>query len=154
MRPKHEPKVKFHYQDVSFPFRQRNLLKQFILWVFKKEGRGVSAVNYIFCTDEYLFQLNQSYLGHDTYTDIITFDLAGPGEPVVADIYISVNRVAENAKSFHTAFQSELLRVIFHGVLHLCGYKDKTKKDIHAMRSAEDRLISRFVSRGTKRPKD
>jgi probable rRNA maturation factor len=154
MQARDEHKVRFHYQEVSFGFGHRRLLKQFILKIFKKEGRPVSGLDYIFCTDAYLLQMNETYLGHDTYTDIITFDLAGPGEPALAEIYISIDRVKENAVLFKASFKLELLRVIFHGALHLCGYKDKSKKDIRQMRKREDYYLALFVPRGTAPPKD
>jgi rRNA maturation RNase YbeY len=96
--------------------------------------------------------LNKTHLNHDTYTDIITFELSPKNEALIADIYISVERVKENAQSFTTSFQKELHRVIFHGALHLCGYKDKSKKQSQLMRfKEEENLILYFVSRETKK---
>jgi rRNA maturation RNase YbeY len=102
--------------------------------MLKKEGRGIEAINYIFCTDAYLLELNKTHLKHNTYTDIITFELSGKSEAIVADIYISVERVRENANSYQTSFIDELYRVIFHGSLPLAGYKDKSKADSVLMR--------------------
>lgn len=134
-------RIRFHYLDTAFHFSNRTALKRFLLGQFAKHKRRVEIINYVFCTDVYLLSLNQSYLKHDTYTDIITFELSKKGDPLLADIYISVDRVQDNAKKFGQKFQSELLRVIMHGALHLCGYKDKTKRDQDAMRQAEDNWI-------------
>jgi probable rRNA maturation factor len=104
--------------------------------------------SYIFCTDNYLLQINKDFLGHDYYTDIISFGLAGPGQPVEAEIYISVDRVRDNARNLEQPFRRELLRVIFHGALHLCGYRDKKKSEITIMRQKEDqylRLFEKFI---------
>lgn len=130
------------------------MIKDFILQLFKKEGKKVEAIHYIFCTDEYLLNLNQEYLSHDTYTDIITFFYSENNQPVSSDIYISIERVKENAQKFKTSFKDELLRVIFHGALHLCGYKDKKPTEEKLMREKEDFYINLFkktsnVSRGT-----
>jgi probable rRNA maturation factor len=137
-------KISFHYIEAKFSFRQREKIKEFILQLFKKEGKKVDAINYIFCTDEYLFTLNVEYLNHDTYTDIITFFYSEKSQPVVSDIYISIERVKENANKFQTTFKHELMRVIFHGALHLCGYKDKTEAEKAKMRQKEELYLSSF----------
>lgn len=145
-------KIHFHYIDVAFAFRNRNRLKNFVLKLFKGEGRTVDQVNYIFCTDAYLLKLNKEYLKHDTLTDIITFELSAPGTPVLSDIYISIERVKQNSKLYHMPFKNELHRVIFHGALHLCGYRDKTKYQKSIIREKEDSYLNKyFVPRGTKR---
>ncbi|HVF82414.1 MAG TPA: rRNA maturation RNase YbeY, partial [Flavisolibacter sp.] len=111
-------------------------------------GKSVDAINYIFCNDEYMLSINKEYLNHDNYTDIITFELSEKGEPVLSDIYISFDRIKENAKIFKTSIMEELHRVIFHGALHLCGFKDKSVADAAAMRQQEDLCLSEyFVSR-------
>lgn len=143
-------KINFHYQDVSFTFSRREPLKAYLMKLFRKERRQVDHINYIFCTDSYLLTLNQQYLDHNTLTDIITFELSAPGDPVVSDIYISVERVKENALIFGTPFYRELHRVIFHGALHLCGYKDKTAQQTQVMRQMEEAALRKyFVPRGT-----
>lgn len=150
MFAKNKGLIKFHYQHEPFHFPQRSRLKVFVAGLFKKEGHAVGAVNYIFCTDAYLLDLNQAYLRHDTYTDIITFGLSEKSDPLIADIYISVDRVRENARLYEVSFRQELHRVIFHGALHLCGYKDKSARDVRLMRSKENfYLQAYFVSRGT-----
>lgn len=100
-------------------------------------------VNYIFCTDKALLKINQDFLKHDYYTDIITFDLS-EGDEVVAEIYISIDRVKDNARKLGVSFQRELHRVIFHGALHLCGYKDKSPKDSTMMRNREDFYLKKY----------
>jgi rRNA maturation RNase YbeY len=144
-------KIQFNYLERSFSLTARTELKEFILRLFREEGVKVDFVNYVFCTDAYLIEINRSFLNHDTYTDIITFQYTRAGEPVQSDIYISIDRVRENAKLYHTSFRSELCRVLFHGALHLCGYKDKTKKDSLLMRTKEDHYLQGYVSRGTRR---
>src|SRR5438270_11915903 len=119
--------IQFHYQDTQFPFAHRLALKKFIVTLFRKEGFKVDAINYVFCTDSFLLEMNQQYLNHNTYTDIVTFPLSEAGAPIQSDIYISIDRVKENAKAFAVSFTDELHRVIFHGALHLCGYGDKTR---------------------------
>jgi len=148
-------KIKFHYLAGPISLSERTKLKSFLLKQLKKEGKAVDAINYIFCDDAYLLSINQQYLKHDTYTDIITFELSPKSQPLLADIYISVERVKENAKHFKSSFKAELLRVIFHGSLHLSGYKDKTVKDAQVMKSKEDEYLKLYgVPRGTRTLKD
>lgn len=116
-------------------------LKEFIRILFKKEKILLGSITYIFCSDEYLLMLNRDFLQHDYYTDIISFGLSEKGQPVVAEVYISLERVKDNATLLQTKYRDEVLRVIFHGALHLCGYKDKTKSEIALMRSKEDRYL-------------
>jgi len=144
--------IYFYFLIKPFFFPHRSRLKSFLKQLFKKEGKEVETINYIFCTDAYLLELNKTHLNHNTYTDIITFELSPKGEPLTADIYISVARVKENAATFHTSFQRELHRVIFHGALYLCGYKDKTKEQSQQMRAKEELYLNHyFVPRGTGR---
>ncbi|MER3465199.1 MAG: rRNA maturation RNase YbeY [Chitinophagaceae bacterium] len=151
MKNKQSP-ILFHFLIDGFSLTRRTALKQFIEKLFKREGYKVDSVNYIFCSDEYLLSINQTYLKHDTYTDIVTFPLSEPGKPISSDIFISIERVRENAKTFQTIFSKELHRVIFHGALHLCGYKDKTNAQAQEMRAKEEEYLNRyFVPRGTRR---
>ena len=136
--------IQFHYSDVSFRFPNRTKLKFFLLEQLRKEGQSLEAINYIFCTDAYLLELNKQFLNHDTYTDIVTFPLSIKGEPLISDIYISIDRVKENALSFSSSFQKELHRVIFHGLLHLCGFKDKTTKQAKIMRLKEEEYLNAY----------
>ncbi|OCB77189.1 rRNA maturation RNase YbeY [Flavobacterium crassostreae] len=114
-------------------------LSQVILSENKKEGE----INYIFCDDDYLHKINLEYLDHDTLTDVISFDYT-MGAEISGDCFISVERVADNAKDFKVSFEEELRRVLVHGLLHYCGYKDKDPKDEALMRSKEDEKLSLF----------
>lgn len=148
---KEQQPIQFYFLYPPFYFADRNSLKAFIVKLIKKEGRQTKHINYIFCTDEYLLSINQTHLHHDTFTDIITFDYSDDkSEKIISDIYISIDRVKENRLLFQTTFKKELLRVIFHGALHLCGYKDKTRADQQLMRNKEDYWLNKyFVSRET-----
>ena len=144
--------VKFHYL-VKAQFPQKNLVKKTINKIFKDHGKKIEKINYIFCTDEYLLKINRNHLNHDYYTDIITFDLSDNRAATAADIYISVERVKENARKLRVTYPDEQMRVIFHGALHLCGFKDKSKTEKNKMRRMEGDYIQVFrkysVSRGT-----
>jgi rRNA maturation RNase YbeY len=104
----------------------------------------MKRIDYIFCSDEFLLNINRSFLNHDTFTDIVTFDLSDHPNEIIGEIYISIDRVKENATLHNCSFTTEILRVLFHGSLHLCGYKDKSKKDIIEMRGKEDFYISTY----------
>lgn len=123
---------------------KRTRLKQFLEKVFKKEGKMLRSVNYVFCGDEYLRTINKDYLKHNYYTDIVTFELSEKGDPVEGEIYISVDRVKENANTFFVSPQRELHRVMIHGVLHLCGYHDKTAEQKREMRAREDDYLETY----------
>ncbi|MBN8790511.1 MAG: rRNA maturation RNase YbeY [Terrimonas sp.] len=130
-----------------FPYKKniltdRNKLKRFIQQLFKKEKTSLGSLQYIFCSDDFLLQVNKQYLKHDYYTDIITFNL---GEKAVeGEIYISIDRVKDNATTYKTSFKRELHRVIFHGALHLCGYKDKLNEEKKVMSAKEDRYLQEY----------
>ena len=129
--------INFHSEDVDFHLVNE---KKTIKWIkdsIKNENKIVGEISYIFCSDEYLHKMNLEYLNHDTFTDIITFDYTEKNN-VSGDIFISIDRVKENAVKFKTIFENELSRVIIHGVLHLIGYKDKSIQDKEQMRSKED----------------
>jgi rRNA maturation RNase YbeY len=136
--------VHFFFNDITIGLTNRTELKDFIASIFKTEGKRLQNLNYVFCTDEYLLDINRSSLNHDYYTDIITFDLSSIKRVIEGEIYISVDRVRDNAKSLSVTIQEELHRVIFHGALHLCGYKDKSPKDSKAMRAAEDKYLAKY----------
>ena len=138
--------VRFNYADRKLLISDKTKLKSFILSLFKNENTALSELNYIFCSDEYLLQINKDHLNHDYYTDIITFSLEETGEPIVGEIYISIDRVKDNALSQNTPLLNETLRVIFHGCLHLCGYFDKKPKDINLMREKEDYYIYQYLA--------
>lgn len=132
----------FNETPFIFPYN-KNSVKRWVKSVAKSEGKEAGNINYIFCDDEYLHKINVEYLQHDTFTDIITFDYT-EGKVLHSDIYISVERVKENAEIFKVPFQRELLRVLAHGLLHLCGYKDKTSKDSALMRQKEEEMMLLF----------
>lgn len=136
--------VHFFFNDTTISLTNRTGLKLFIASIFKSEGRQLQNLNYVFCSDEYLLEINRSSLNHDYYTDIITFDLSSVKGVIEGEIYISVDRVRDNAQSLAVTIQEELHRVIFHGALHLCGYKDKSSKDSKAMRAAEDKYLGKY----------
>jgi len=139
-------KVCFFFETKGFSLENRNTLKAQVESLFRKEGKALESLNYIFCTDERLLEINRQYLRHDYYTDIITFDLSA-GPATLGEIYISIDRVRDNALQLGTNFKAELHRVIFHGALHLCGYGDKKKEEAQIMRSREDYWISRYFSK-------
>jgi len=141
-------RITFRYADRQLTLAQKTAVRGFIETLFRKEKKKLAGINYVFCSDEYLLEINRSFLQHDYYTDIITFGLSAPGEPVEAEIYISTDRVKDNARQLGISFREEMLRVIFHGALHLCGYKDKKKTEISLMREKEDYYLHLFNSRG------
>ena len=142
--------ISFHYQAPNFAFTNRTALKVFLIKEARKRKRSLDHISYIFCSDEYLLDLNRQHLYHDTLTDIITFELSPVGEPILSDVYISIDRVRENALIHKETFSREIHRVIFHGFLHLMGLKDKSAKEASAMRRAEEELLNKyFVPRGT-----
>jgi rRNA maturation RNase YbeY len=134
-------KINFRSGDRSFVFPNKTHLKSFIASIFKKEKRELGSINYIFCSDDMLLKINQDFLQHNYYTDIITFGLNEPGEPIEAEIYVSIDRVKDNANQHSVSYQNEMQRVLFHGALHLCGYKDKKKSEIMVMRQKEDQYL-------------
>ena len=136
-------KVYFFFQ-VPISLQDRVKLKKFIESIFKKEKKKIQSLNYVFCTDEELLKINRQYLNHDFYTDIISFELSKKDEPAEGDIYISIDRIRDNALSLGEPLYKELHRVIFHGALHLCGYKDKTRSQSLEMRNKEEEYLSRY----------
>ena len=138
--------INFNYLDVSSTsFKNKKRLKAQLVSLFKKEGALVESMDYIFCTDAYLLGINKQFLKHNFYTDIITFNLANKKAPIQGEIYISMERVKENAQIHQTTYKEELHRVMFHGALHLCGYKDKRKSDVLTMRAKEDAYLKRYT---------
>jgi len=135
-----ELSIQFH-AECEFTLTGANNRSDWLAEIAKEEGRSVELINFIFCDDEYLHKINLEFLSHDNYTDIITFDY-GLGKTLVSDIFVSVERVQENAKEFMTSFDDELDRVLAHGVLHLCGYKDKSPEDQVLMREKENYYLS------------
>jgi len=136
--------INFFCEDVDFNLSQKLKRKQWLKKIAVNEKIAVGELNYIFCSDEYLHKINVDYLNHDTYTDIITFDNSEIETKVEGDIFISINRVKENAINHNVSEEKELSRVISHGLLHLLGYKDKSKEEALEMRSKEEEAIQLF----------
>jgi len=136
--------VTFNSTDGHIPIKKRRNFKEFIIKLFRLEGRDVQRISYIFCSDKYLLKLNKQHLHHDYYTDILTF-LISENNSIKSEIYISVDRVKENAKTYKVSYQTELLRVMIHGALHLCGYKDENEKAKTQMRQKEDFYIQLYT---------
>lgn len=136
--------VQFFSADARPPAFPKTKLKSFLKVLFKNEGKQLGELNYVFCSDEYLLDINRRFLNHDYYTDIITFDISENKTEVTGEIYISIDRVKDNAVQLQQTTQRELLRVILHGALHLCGYKDKTKTQQKVMRQKEDDYLLMF----------
>ncbi len=134
--------INFFSEDISFTLSQPDTISAWIYHVAKQEGYTVNNLNYVFCSDPYLHQINVDFLQHDTLTDIITFDTSEEEKRLEADIFISVERVKENAKLFDIPFQSELYRVMIHGLLHLVGFKDKSDEEKKEMRKKEEACLS------------
>jgi probable rRNA maturation factor len=134
-------KVYFFFDNVDITLRNRLELKKSIEYLFKREKKMFLRLNYIFCGDKKLLFINKIYLNRDYYTDVITFDLSEK-QKIIGEIYISTDRVRENAKNLKIPLYQELLRVMFHGALHLCGYNDTTKQQKLKMRSKEDYYIN------------
>ena len=139
-----KPVVNFNFLVTNFLLPNRNILKEFIRSIFRKYNKKFTSVEVIFCSDKYLLNINKEFLQHDYLTDIITFNLSSGNQPIEAELYISVDRVKENAKDLNEPFQQELHRVLFHGILHLCGLNDKTEKDRQRMRIAESTLLHQY----------
>ncbi len=134
--------ITFNYEN-DFKLFEEEPYQNWITRIIHSEGLAEGEINYVFCDDEYLLSINQEYLNHDTLTDIISFDYT-VGNLVQGDIFISTERVAENAINFNVEFSNELLRVMSHGILHYCGYKDKTATESKMMRQKEDEKIALF----------
>ena len=134
--------VIFNY-ETDFQLENESDYEHWIDAVIESEGKEAGEINYIFCDDEYLHNINMQYLNHDTLTDIISFDYC-IGDLISGDIFVSIERVQDNAKDYEVSFNDELLRVLAHGVLHYCGYKDKTEDEALLMRSKEQEKINMF----------
>ncbi len=137
--------ISFNYADKKVSLTHRTLLKSFITKQVRKEGLSISQLQYVFCSDKYLLDINRQFLNHDYYTDIISFDLSETKGELIAEVYISIDRVRDNAFKLKTTIKEELFRVIFHGALHFCGYKDKKPLDVDLMRSMENKWISAYL---------
>lgn len=139
-----KPKIIFHNADIEFRFNHKRKTASIIAAHASDHGFAIDFVNYVFCSDEYLIDMNRRYLDHDYYTDILSFQLSS--EPLAGDIYISIDRVRDNAKELGIKFNEELMRVISHGVLHFMGFTDKNPTEQSRMRHEEDILIAKLIS--------
>jgi probable rRNA maturation factor len=135
------PTIRFHFEK-RISLKDRQNLRATLSTLFRKERKKLAEIHYIFVSDDRLLEINRQFLQHDYYTDIITFPLSERGQPISGEIYISVDRVRENAREFGSSLKDELLRVIFHGALHLCGYSDKTSPQLGKMRQLEDKYLA------------
>ncbi|ASW75339.1 rRNA maturation factor [Chryseobacterium piperi] len=133
--------IQFFYENLpeSVNTEYTKWLEDLIL----SEGKKLGEINYIFCDDEYLLKINQEYLQHDYYTDIITFDYV-KGKTISAEIFVSLQRISDNASTLSKNYEEELRRVLAHGILHLCGYKDKTEDEEEEMRNKEDFYLAKY----------
>jgi len=131
------------FSEIEFKIENEIEVIQWLNDAAISEKKDITEINYIFCDDAYLLEINKQYLNHDTLTDIISFDNC-EGDELAGDIFISVERVRENAEDFNTEFTTELNRVLAHGLLHFCGYKDKTEEESQLMRDKEDEKLKLF----------
>ena len=137
--------IQFFFAGVKIVLSERKRLKLFIEGMLKGENRKLISLSIVFCTDKYLLEINRQYLGHDYYTDIVTFNLAEDNEFIEGEIYISVDRIRENALINLVTTKHELHRVLLHGILHLCGYKDKLKSEKDTMTGLENHMLQKYL---------
>jgi len=140
-------KIQFYFLDRKPTLKERTRLKLFIEKLFKTEKKRLSSLSYIFCSDKYLLGINKNFLRHDYYTDVITFDLSSSNDKIEGEIYLSVDRIKDNAKIEGVSFKEELHRIVFHGALHLCGYRDKKTNEISEMRKKENDYLMKYQTK-------
>nr|WP_121269992.1 rRNA maturation RNase YbeY [Pedobacter schmidteae] len=136
--------IHFFNEETSYNLKNKKAIKTWVASAIAQEGYVLQELNFILCSDEYLLRMNQDYLNHDTYTDVITFDNSEALKTIVGDIFISIDRIRENAKDLKVSVAEELCRVMIHGTLHLLGYKDKGKAAKTLMTAKEDQYLSLF----------
>jgi len=134
--------IHFHAEETKFVLRHKTKIRNWLLATIRDKHKEASLINYIFTTDRYLLEINQKFLNHDTFTDIITFDQSTDPNLIEADIYISIDRVRENAKNLSSLFTDELHRVMIHGILHLLGFNDKSDSQKKEMRKRENHYLA------------
>ena len=144
MASRSQSKVYFFSEGVKVTLNKRTDLKRFIDRMFRKEGKVLGSLNIIFVSDKELLDINRRFLQHDYFTDIITFNTSDTDEAMSGELYISVDRVRDNALKLKIPYSTELRRVIFHGILHLCGYKDKTASQTQTIRAKENQYLEMF----------
>lgn len=135
--------ITFRVESLDFSLEKESSIRKWIKQILEQEGKKAGTISYVFCSDDYLLRINGQFLHHDFYTDIITFDYSNKGK-TEGEIFISIDRVKENANTFKQPFQKELMRTIIHGILHLCGHKDKTATDKKKMRAKENEALERM----------
>jgi probable rRNA maturation factor len=138
--------ITYQSENIDFILKEKRKTSKWLKQITQNEGFRITELNYIFLNDEKLYEINLEYLDHDTYTDIITFDNSEEEDIIEGDIFISIDRIRENAATFQTSFENELRRVIAHGLLHLCGYKDKSDEDAKKMREMENESLRLWES--------
>ena len=136
--------INFFNEDSNYILKDKKIIRQWIANSIIEEDKTLEQINIIFCSDEYLYELNTAYLNHDTLTDIITFQYNEDKELIHSDIFISIDRVKENAKEYRQSIKNELHRMIIHGTLHLCGYKDKKPTEKNLMTSKENYYLNKL----------
>jgi len=137
--------IYFFSEEINFELKEKLIRKRWLKSIATEAGFTIKELNYVFCSDEYLYRMNLEYLNHDTYTDIITFDNSEKEFDIAGDIFVSIDRVDENAKTNKQKVETELNRVLVHGLLHLMGYKDKTKEESTLMRQKEEESINLYL---------
>ena len=137
--------IHFFSEEIRFTLKEKLNRKRWLTKIATNAGFRIKELNYVFCSDEYLYQMNRDYLKHDTYTDIITFDNSEKTDEIEGDIFVSIDRVRENAKTHAQKVETEMNRVLAHGLLHLMGYKDKTQEEAALMRLKEEESIKLYV---------
>ena len=137
--------ISFNTQDCNFKLKKKSLIREWIKLIAEKEKRSLGNINYIFCSEGELLKINIQYLNHHTLTDIITFDYT-ENNTIAGDIFINPDRIIENAQKYNVTFEEELRRVIIHGILHLCGYKDKKSEEEKLMRKKEDKALKELLA--------
>jgi probable rRNA maturation factor len=138
--------IRFFNEDVSYKLTKKQVIRQWLKQQAEAEGYTVGDLNYMFCSDEHVLQVNRDFLQHDYYTDIITFDMSEEEDKIEGDIFISVDRVADNASQLAITPEQEMRRVLAHGMLHLCGYGDKTDEEAAQMRAKEDEWLAQLLA--------
>lgn len=138
--------ISFFSEDIEFTLKDKAKVRNWIAETVKAEGfKRVAELSFVFCSDTYLLAINKEYLDHDTYTDIVTFDTSEDEDVIAGDIFISVDRTRENAAKFAVSDTDELHRVLIHGILHLCGFLDKTKTDKELMTAKENEYLAKRI---------
>ena len=138
-------KINLFTEDINYTLKNKTIIKKWIERTIIEEGYRLEELNFILCSDEYLLRINQEYLQHDDYTDVITFDNSEEPKTIVSDIFISIDRIKENAKDFKSTITNELCRIMIHGTLHLLGYLDKTKAAKKEMTAKEDYYLQKLA---------